>query len=140
MTGRCYQSVSKAQPSYRLSHAILYMPRFGVGMAILRWRPARSSLCEGACMIEVSHLQKVFGTFHAVHDLSFSVSSGEVVALLGPNGAGKTTTVRMLAAILKPTRGEARIAGYDVVRQAREVRRTVGLLTEFPGLYHRMLP
>jgi ABC-2 type transport system ATP-binding protein len=89
-------------------------------------------------MIEVSGLQKVFGTFQAVRDISLNIDAGEVVALLGPNGAGKTTTVRMLAAILKPTRGYARVAGYDVVRQAREVRHIVGLLTEFPGLYNRM--
>ncbi|MDH4137846.1 MAG: ABC transporter ATP-binding protein, partial [Anaerolineae bacterium] len=66
------------------------------------------------------------------------VSEGEVLALLGPNGAGKTTTVRMLASILKPTSGGATIVGYDVVRDARTVRRIVGLLTEFPGLYLRM--
>jgi ABC-2 type transport system ATP-binding protein len=91
-------------------------------------------------MIEASNLHKVFGSFHAVHDISLTIAAGEVVALLGPNGAGKTTTVRMLGAILKPTRGTARIAGYDVVEHAREVRHVVGLLTEFPGLYMRMRP
>jgi ABC-2 type transport system ATP-binding protein len=60
------------------------------------------------------------------------------LALLGPNGAGKTTTVRMLAAILKPTRGRATIAGHDTVQDARLVRRLVGVLTEAPGLYRRM--
>jgi ABC-2 type transport system ATP-binding protein len=91
-------------------------------------------------MIEATKLHKVFGSFHAVHDISLTIAAGEVVALLGPNGAGKTTTVRMLGAILKPTRGAARVAGYDVVEQAREVRHVVGLLTEFPGLYMRMRP
>ena len=90
-------------------------------------------------MIEASNLHKLFGSFQAVRDISLDVCAGEVVALLGPNGAGKTTTVRMLGAILKPTRGSARIAGYDVVERAREVRHVVGLLTEFPGLYNRML-
>jgi ABC-2 type transport system ATP-binding protein len=61
-----------------------------------------------------------------------------VLALLGPNGAGKTTTVRMFAAILKPTSGQVRINGLDVVRHARSVRSKVGLLTEYPGLYGRM--
>src|ERR671927_1075986 len=89
-------------------------------------------------MIQATQLQKIFGAFHAVRDISLDVAEGEVVALLGPNGAGKTTTVRMLGAILKPSSGAARIAGYDVVDHAREVRHVVGLLTEFPGLYHRM--
>ena len=66
-------------------------------------------------MIEADKLHKLFGTFTAVREISLNVADGEVVALLGPNGAGKTTTVRMLAAILKPTSGRARIAGYDVV-------------------------
>lgn len=91
-------------------------------------------------MIEAYNLHKVFGAFHAVRDVSLNVAPGEVVALLGPNGAGKTTTVRMLGAILRPSGGYARVAGYDVVEQAREVRRVVGLLTEFPGLYLRMRP
>jgi ABC-2 type transport system ATP-binding protein len=76
--------------------------------------------------------------FTAVDHLSLDVAAGEILALLGPNGAGKTTTVRMLASILKPSEGWARVAGFDTVRQARDVRLAVGLLTEFPGLYLRM--
>lgn len=89
-------------------------------------------------MIQATHLTKEFGEFTAVRDISLSLPEGEVLALLGPNGAGKTTTVRMLGAILKPTRGSARIAGYDTVADAKAVRRVIGLLTEFPGLYLRM--
>jgi len=89
-------------------------------------------------MIEAAGLTKQFGDFTAVDSIDLSVREGEVLALLGPNGAGKTTTVRMLASILKPTAGWARIAGYDTVRDARMVRHIVGLLTEFPGLYLRM--
>ena len=76
--------------------------------------------------------------FTAVDHVTFDVAPGEVLALLGPNGAGKTTTVRMLASILKPSEGWARVAGFDTVHQARQVRHAVGLLTEFPGLYLRM--
>ncbi|MBI1878639.1 MAG: ABC transporter ATP-binding protein [Chloroflexi bacterium] len=89
-------------------------------------------------MIEATNLTKEFGEFTAVKDISLNVAEGEVLALLGPNGAGKTTTVRMLGSILKPTRGYARIAGYDTVAEAKAVRRVIGLLTEFPGLYLRM--
>lgn len=89
-------------------------------------------------MIEAINLSKLFGEFVAVHNISLNVAEGELLALLGPNGAGKTTTVRMLAAILKPTSGTARIVGYDTVEQARLVRRHIGVLTEFPGLYSRM--
>jgi ABC-2 type transport system ATP-binding protein len=89
-------------------------------------------------VIRTEGLTKQFGDFVAVDGVTLTVSEGEVLALLGPNGAGKTTTVRMLASILKPTSGWATIAGYDVVRDTRTVRRIVGLLTEFPGLYLRM--
>jgi ABC-2 type transport system ATP-binding protein len=89
-------------------------------------------------LIRTERLTKKFGEFIAVNDVTLSVDAGEILALLGPNGAGKTTTVRMLGSILKPTSGKATIAGYDVVDDAQQVRSTVGLLTEFPGLYHRM--
>ena len=89
-------------------------------------------------MIEAQGLTKRFGDFTAVDSVDLQVPEGEVLALLGPNGAGKTTSVRMLASILRPTDGFARIAGYDTVIHARHVRRLIGLLTEFPGLYLRM--
>ncbi len=76
--------------------------------------------------------------FTAVDRVTLDVSASEILALLGPNGAGKTTTVRMLASLLRPSEGWARVAGFDTVRQARQVRHAVGLLTEFPGLYLRM--
>lgn len=91
-------------------------------------------------LIETVGLTKQFETLTAVDNLTLNVDEGEILALLGPNGAGKTTTVRMLSSILKPTAGSARIAGYDVVRDARAVRHIIGHLTEFPGLYLRMRP
>src|SRR5512139_1367292 len=89
-------------------------------------------------MIETRDLAKRFDNFWAVDGIDLQVEAGEVLALLGPNGAGKTTTVRMLTSILRPTRGEARVAGYDVVRQGARVRASVGVLTEQHGLYGRM--
>jgi ABC-2 type transport system ATP-binding protein len=89
-------------------------------------------------MIKAENLGKNFDDFVAVHDLSLDVGEGELLALLGPNGAGKTTTIRMLSSILKPTTGQAWINGYDVAVEPAEVRRSIGLLTEQPGLYLRM--
>lgn len=89
-------------------------------------------------MIETYNLSKRFDDFLAVDTVSLRVNAGEVLALLGPNGAGKTTTIRMLTSILRPTHGWARVAGYDVVRQAAQVRASVGVLTEQHGLYMRM--
>lgn len=91
-----------------------------------------------SAIVEAEDLTKQFNSIVAVDGVTFQLQEGEILALLGPNGAGKTTTVRLLASVLAPTSGTARVAGYDVVRQAREVRRSVGLLTEFPALYLRM--
>jgi ABC-2 type transport system ATP-binding protein len=88
--------------------------------------------------ITCEHLCKQFGDFTAVQDVTLTVEPGEVLALLGPNGAGKTTTIRMIASILRPSRGSATVAGFDVVSQASQVRGSVGLLTEHHGLYTRM--
>ena len=90
-------------------------------------------------MIECEDLSKKFnGDFWAVDGVSLNVKPGQILALLGQNGAGKTTTVRMLTALLNPTRGWARVAGYDVMKKPHEVRANVGVLTEQHGLYMRM--
>lgn len=89
-------------------------------------------------MIVTEDLTKWFDGFPAVEGVTLKVDPGRVLALLGPNGAGKTTTIRMLTSILKPTRGKAIVAGYDVSLQPEKVRRQVGVLTEHHGLYGRM--
>ena len=90
-------------------------------------------------MIETNDLSKQFNNnFWAVNGVTLNVQPGKILALLGQNGAGKTTTVRMLTALLRPTRGCARVAGYDVTKNPREVRSNVGVLTEQHGLYMRM--
>ncbi|MEM2905265.1 MAG: ATP-binding cassette domain-containing protein [Candidatus Bathyarchaeia archaeon] len=88
--------------------------------------------------VEADSLTKLFGSFVALDNLSLQVEEGEIFGLLGPNGAGKTTTIRILSCLLNPTAGRATVAGYDVVRQPQEVRRSIGLLPELPGLYERM--
>jgi ABC-2 type transport system ATP-binding protein len=89
-------------------------------------------------MIQTEDLSKQFGDYWAVDGVSLDVYPGQVLALLGQNGAGKTTTVRMLTSVLAPTRGRARIAGFDVVQSPEMVRASVGVLTEQHGLYLRM--
>jgi len=85
--------------------------------------------------IEVSDLRKTYaGGVEAVRGLSFAVASGEVFALLGPNGAGKSTTVRILTTLSAPTAGGARVAGFDVVREPREVRRRIGYVAQASGV------
>jgi ABC-2 type transport system ATP-binding protein len=89
-------------------------------------------------MIVTHQLSKRFDNFLAVDHIDLSIETSEVLALLGPNGAGKTTTVRMLTSLLRPNEGWARVAGFDVVKQAEQVRAVVGVLTEHHGLYNRM--
>jgi ABC-2 type transport system ATP-binding protein len=89
-------------------------------------------------MIEVERLSKKYGDYAAVSDISFSAGKGQIVGFLGPNGAGKTTTIRMLATYLPPSSGMARIAGFDIVRQADQVRSKIGYLPENPPLYGEM--
>jgi ABC-2 type transport system ATP-binding protein len=89
-------------------------------------------------MIESQDLSKHFNGFVAVDGVDLQVPAGQVMALLGPNGAGKTTTVRMLTSVLRPTRGKASVAGFDILSQPEQVRRMVGVLTEQHGLYGRM--
>jgi daunorubicin resistance ABC transporter ATP-binding subunit len=84
--------------------------------------------------IETQGLTKRFGDFVAVESLNFEVEVGTVLALLGPNGAGKTTIVRMLATLLRPDGGIARVAGYDVVHDAARVRELISLTGQFAAL------
>jgi sodium transport system ATP-binding protein len=94
-------------------------------------------------MIQVENLTKSFrdlrrGLVHAVSGICFEAHSGEVFGLLGPNGAGKTTAMRILCTVLRPTGGTARIAGYDIVTQAAEVRQNIGFMSMNTAIYDRM--
>ena len=80
--------------------------------------------------IEVNSIVKKFGDFTAVDGVSFKVEAGEIFGLLGPNGAGKSTLIRMLVTLLPPTSGSAAINGFDVVKKADEVRRTIGVIPQ----------
>jgi ABC-2 type transport system ATP-binding protein len=85
--------------------------------------------------IEVHELTRRFGSFTAVDHVSFNVAQGEIFGFLGPNGAGKTTTIRMLTALLPPTSGVARVAGFDVAREPASVRRSIGYMSQRFSLY-----
>ncbi|KHG64495.1 ABC transporter ATP-binding protein [Thermus sp. 2.9] len=89
-------------------------------------------------MIEVIQLTKRYRTHRAVEGLSFRVNPGEVYALLGPNGAGKTTTLRVLATLVKPTAGTARVAGFDVGEAPLAVRQRLGLVNGGMRVYDRL--
>ena len=94
-------------------------------------------------MIHVENLVKSFrdlrrGQVLAVDHMSFEARPGEVFALLGPNGAGKTTAMRILCTVLRPTSGVARVAGFDVLTQADQVRRHIGFLSANTAIYDRM--
>ncbi len=86
-------------------------------------------------MIEARGLTRRFGDLVAVQGVDLRVEPGEVFGLLGPNGAGKTTTVRMLAALIAPSSGSARVAGHVIGQDNQAVRGAIGILTETPGLY-----
>ena len=89
-------------------------------------------------MIEALALHKRFRSLIAVHDLSFTVGDGEIFGLLGPNGAGKTTSVRMLAGLIAPSDGGARINGLELGSESQRIRAITGILTEAPGLHDKL--
>lgn len=89
-------------------------------------------------MIELDHLVKKFGDLTAVNDVTLTVGRGEFFAMLGPNAAGKTTTIKLLAGLIKPTSGAARICGFDVQAQPLEARRRLAYVPDFPFLYDKL--
>jgi len=86
-------------------------------------------------MIETKNLSKNFGDLAAVADLNLTIEDGDIFGFIGPNGAGKTTTMRILVTLLQPTRGKAFIDGLDVGKNGKKVRRLVGYMPDFMGVY-----
>jgi len=89
-------------------------------------------------MIELDRLVKKFGDVIAVNDVSLRLARGEFFAMLGPNAAGKTTTIKLLAGLIKPTSGSARICGFDIQAQPLEARRRLAYVPDFPFLYDKL--
>ena len=90
---------------------------------------------EDENVIEVSHLVKAFGTFHAVDDISFTVKRGEIFGFLGANGAGKTTAMHMLTGLSQPTSGTGRVCGYDIRTEYEQIKRHIGYMSQRFSLY-----
>ena len=86
-------------------------------------------------VIEVSHLVKAFGDFHAVDDISFSVKRGEIFGFLGANGAGKTTAMHMLTGLNQPTSGTGKVAGYDIRTEHEQIKKHIGYMSQRFSLY-----
>jgi ABC-2 type transport system ATP-binding protein len=89
-------------------------------------------------IIEIEGLTKKYGPLTALNELNLAVPEGSVVGFIGPNGAGKTTTMRILTTLLKPTSGTARVAGHSVTEAPNEVRRVIGYMPDFFGVYEDM--
>ncbi len=89
-------------------------------------------------MIELIHLVKKFGDLVAVNDVTLTIPRGEFFAMLGPNAAGKTTTLKILAGLMKPTAGCARVCGFDAQAEPIEARRRLAYVPDFPFLYDKL--
>lgn len=89
-------------------------------------------------MIETRDLTKVYGELHALDRLTLKLEKGDIYGFIGPNGAGKTTTMRILATLLNPTWGEATVCGYSIYNGAKEIRRLIGYMPDFFGVYDDM--
>ncbi len=89
-------------------------------------------------MIEVRDLTKKYGELFAIHKIDLKLDKGDVFGFIGPNGAGKTTTMRILATLLNPTWGEAYVGGYSIYTKPKEIRRIIGYMPDFFGVYDNM--
>ncbi len=89
-------------------------------------------------MIEVRDLTKKYGELFAIHKIDLKLEKGDVFGFIGPNGAGKTTTMRILATLLNPTWGEAYVGGYSIYTKPKEIRRIIGYMPDFFGVYDNM--
>jgi ABC-2 type transport system ATP-binding protein len=89
-------------------------------------------------VIETRDLTKTYGELHAIKNLALKLERGDVFGFIGPNGAGKTTTMRILATLLNPTWGEAYVCGYSIYTKPKEIRRVIGYMPDFFGVYDDM--
>lgn len=100
--------------------------------------PSDSGDRAPAPLVDLVGVTKLFGAKAAVDDLSIRLDAGEVFAFLGPNGAGKTTTIKLMTGLLRPTRGQVRICGWDMSSQSVEARRNISFVPDQPHLYEKL--
>lgn len=105
----------------------------GESVVVDEVKRAKSMPGAQRAVVEVERLSKSYGRVEAVRDVSFSLGPGEIVALLGPNGAGKSTTIKCIVGLLRPTRGQVRIAGFPARSEAANER--LGYIPEHPAVY-----
>ncbi|HIA63916.1 MAG TPA: ATP-binding cassette domain-containing protein, partial [Planctomycetaceae bacterium] len=89
-------------------------------------------------MIKTSGLTKKYGDMHAIRNIDLDLDAGDLFGFIGPNGAGKTTTMRIIATLLNPTSGEAYVCGNSIYTNPKEIRRLVGYMPDFFGVYDDM--
>ncbi len=124
------QLVGLPEQEGKLSDAELRLPLQLVGLPEQEGKNE-----EPDSVIEVEHLVKAFGTFHAVDDISFSVKRGEIFGFLGANGAGKTTAMHMLTGLNQPTSGTGTVVGYDIRTQHEQIKKHIGYMSQKFSLY-----
>ena len=114
----------------------------GPGRASERLGEAVAGHAGGAAplpsILDIRDLRKTFGGVRAVDGCSFAVPHGRISGLIGPNGSGKTTTMRMLATLLNPSWGEATVCGHSIYTGSKEIRRAIGYMPDFFGVYDDM--
>src|SRR4029079_3643978 len=92
-------------------------------------------MADSSTMIEARDLTKKYGELYAINKIDLKLDRGDVFGFIGPNGAGKTTTMRILATLLNPTWGEAYVGGYSIYSKPKEIRRIIGYMPDFFGVY-----
>ncbi|MEW6713107.1 MAG: ABC transporter ATP-binding protein, partial [Candidatus Riflebacteria bacterium] len=97
-----------------------------------------SKSSDGVLSVKIENLHKVFGDFTAVSSLNLEVRHGEIFGFLGPNGAGKSTTIRMLCGLLRPTSGRGSVAGFDLFKDAEEIKKNIGYMSQKFSLYSEL--
>jgi ABC-2 type transport system ATP-binding protein len=132
-----YEQVRESQPSLEDIFVSLLgkSAQTAPGVEQNRFAPPSEPEKGGETAVQVAHLTRRFGDFIAVDAVSFQVKKGEIFGFLGPNGAGKSTTIRMLCGLLGPTSGSGTVGGFDIMKEAEQIKRNIGYMSQKFSLY-----